>query len=81
VAEFAEILGLEFAAPPDDWTPLDVVGVIHCLDENGIRRYWTLVSDSVTDVDALGMLRWRTLILEDEIVEEAMLIEDSDDDG
>jgi hypothetical protein len=85
VAEFPTVLGLEFVGPPEGCVPLNVVGVVEYLDVNGLRRFTTLTTDNVTAVDALGMLKWRLILLEQEIIEDAeaesWLEEVDDDDG
>jgi hypothetical protein len=51
------IFGLEPEHPlPDNWTPIEAIAVIKCLDENGELALDVISTGGVTIWEALGML-------------------------
>ena len=52
------IFGLETSEPnlPDNWTPLDAVAVIKCLDENGDLSFVIRSTASLSDWECFGLL-------------------------
>lgn len=51
-----EIFGLTPRKPlPENWTPLEAVTVVKCLDENGHMALVTRSTDGITDWEGAGM--------------------------
>jgi hypothetical protein len=80
VTEYGEILGLEFIAPPAGSMPLSAIGVIEYLDDEGRRQHWAFESDNVTNIDALGMLKWRLIGVEQDVIDDVISIDNEGDD-
>lgn len=52
----AHAYGLEVTELPDGYTPLDVIGAIKVLNDEGEIELWGFQSDNLTYWEALGIL-------------------------
>lgn len=51
------IFGLESSTSlPDNWTPLDAVAVVKCLDEDGNLSYVIRSTETLSDWECFGLL-------------------------
>lgn len=41
---------------PDQWTPLEALALVKCLDENGVVQLYLATTGGLTTWEALGML-------------------------
>ena len=53
----ATAYGLDIQDLPDDWTPLELITVIRCLDEQGCERAVMRSTDGLQDWEIVGLLR------------------------
>lgn len=51
-----ELAGLNTEPLPDNWTPLDAIAVIKCLDEEGETALVLRTSDGLRVWDSVGLL-------------------------
>jgi hypothetical protein len=62
------IFGLEpEEQPPDDWTPLEAVAVLKCLDETGKERLYVTCTNTLNAHDAVGMLISASDVMRDSV--------------
>lgn len=74
----ADVFGLNADDLPEHWTPLEFVGVIKCLDEDGDTALSLRTSDGLRVWDSVGLL---TVALDTQRAEaQAGFISDTDDD-
>lgn len=52
------VLGIPVELPEDLSQPTDFAMVIKGLDSDGKVSYWTVSSDSLMNVEIIGMMRW-----------------------
>jgi hypothetical protein len=52
----ADLYGITFAEPPDEWTALEGLAVIKALNEEGELSMFVRLSQGLWDFEALGML-------------------------
>ena len=53
----ATAYGLDIGDLPDDWTPLELVTVIRCLDQDGNETAAMRTTDGLQDWEIVGLLR------------------------
>lgn len=54
--EPARALGIPVDMPPEDWTPIKVIGVAVCFDEDGDVVTWPFTSELLAHYEAVGLL-------------------------
>lgn len=63
------IFNLETEPLPENWTPLDAVAVVKCLDEEGNLSFVIRSTQSLTDWECYGLLAVSSKIQAKEIMD------------
>jgi hypothetical protein len=62
--------GLHFEQLPENWTPVDAVVLVKCLDEDGSPTWAFRTTDDVNDEELLGALTIRRELQKEKLLSE-----------
>lgn len=75
------IFGLEPADNlPENWTPLDAVAVVKCLDEDGDLTFFISATQTLSDWECFGLLELAARSQSDSVVKNLQASGEEDDD-